>query len=281
MPLQVNQDSSNMSRRVGRDLSRDMARADRVLANYNDVSLEDIKREFEGKTRDSKGREREKTTSSNERRKYYQAYMLKKYGEGVRNYAELSDQYAEVYGLDETENPYMKFIQSVLDAGKHRKFPENLGDKRTANVLYTLVNNGESITEDENFYTFLNSIKSSDDNFNAFYIQAVNWLTNPDKMKSWRPEDPELSQPDVQETLSKILSGQITDKKDLEDKINSLATRQGDQQSNTRRTSREDQYGDRDIRYNFSRLSPNEQKEFRRIAKQVGIDLNKLGIDNA
>lgn len=280
MPIQISQDSSNMSRRVGRDLSRDMARADRVLANYKDVSLEDIKREFDGKTRDSKGREREKVTGSNEKRKYYQAYMLKKYGESVRDYAEASDQYAEIYGLDEGKNPYMEFAQEVSNASRNGKFPKQLEGKRTANVLFTLVDTGADIITDNNFYTFLNSIKSTDDDFNAFYTQAVSWLTNPDKMKSWRPEDPALSAPEAQEKLNTILSGQITDKKTLESIINSLATKQGDTQSDNRK-AREYQYNESDIRYNFSKLSPNEQKEFVRIAKRVGINLNSLGISNA
>lgn len=268
----------------GSQIRKDLARADRVLSNYKDVSIEDIKREFAGKTRNSKGKERDKTlNTAEENRKYYQAYMLKKYGENVRDYAEESDQYAEVYGLDEETNPYIEFVQDIIELGNSKSFPRNLAGKRIAKVLFNLADDGDESIKDPNFYTFLNNLKSNDENFNAFYVQAVSWLLNPEKMKKWRPDDPELKNltPDEQQALTDIFSGTITDKQILDSEINSLAKNSGavEDENTTKRKYNQNRIDE--ISYEFSRLTPTEQKEFTRIANQIGINLSNIGIRNA
>lgn len=267
-----------------RQIGRDLARADRVLSNYKDVSIEDIKREFEGKTRNSKGKEKDKTpNTAEENRKYYQAYMLKKYGENVRDYAEESNQYAEVYGLDEKTNPYIEFVQDIIKSGNSKSFPRNLAGKRIAKVLFSLVDSGDESIDDPNFHTFLNNIRSNDEDFNAFYVQAVSWLLNSEKMKKWRPSDPGLKNltPNEQQALTDIFSGTITDKQVLDSKINSLAKNNSpvEDESTTKRKYIQDRIDE--ISYEFSRLTPAEQKEFARIANQIGINLSDIGIRNA
>lgn len=280
-----------------RNLSKDMARADEVLDDYKNVSLEDIKREFEGKTRNSRSKEKSKTTDFVNQSKYAQAYMLKKYGENVRRFSDLSADEVAIYGLEENRNPYLKFLDSISNGGKST--PKWLSGEKVSNVLFDLIEDDDPVVDLDrggfvNFLNEFNSNKNKDDDFLAYYIQAFSWITNPQKMKDFNPDNPELddnkmsaeTRRDQIQAKTDILSGAIDDKGKLTQAINTLATKTADTSRTKKNTRKEEPQNDQQISKTeflekFDKLTKTEQKEFKRIANQLGIDLKKLGLEYA
>lgn len=262
-----------------RNLSREMSDADFLLKGTN----------YKGYFPDELARMFEEETSSVTKGKYAQAYILSKYGENARNYAKLSADYVEAYGLDESSNPYLKFLNKISNNGSTTA-PSWLNGEKVSTVVFTLVDNNDSVIDDDRFYTFLKGLNSEDDDFTAYYIQAVSWITNPEKMKDFNPKNPKLEDTELSsdqvDAKKLILGGNITDKNELTKAINTLGPKRvstAEIKKNTRKEENQDsqEIYKTELLAKFDHLTANERNEFKRIAKQLGIDLKKLGLEYA
>ena len=266
MPLQVNQDSSRMSRREGRKISRELRDAGNDFNFHKDISPSELKRSFEN------------AQTSTAKSQYAQAYMMSKYGENVKDFANLASTYAEVYGLDKKTNPYIKFLDDAKKSGI--RFRRN--SPKTANIFFDMVSKDDPLIDNAEFLTAVKNIKMPKSDDDAFYIQAIRFILDKNKMKQWRPDDPELKKEDVADYKNAILSGSIKDRKELTDILNNkIATQTNEIRPERNGRGSYDDFDEDEVRYNFSRLSPDEQKTFRRLINQIGIKPTALGIRNA
>lgn len=263
-----------------RNLTRDMSRSDRVLQDYKDASLEDIKQAFDSADRSLKD-------------KYAQAYMLKKYGEKVRDFAEKSSVYAEIYGLDKNQNPYIKFLEDVYNG--HRMALRGFSGEKTASVLFKLVDDDNDVVTDDRFLKFMSTLNNKNDDIKAFYVQAMSWILDPQTMKKWRPDDPELnnlsseikkdSEGNPLSTISEkdafdeLISGKVDSKEALTERINVLATKTNEKEARDepeRASVRPLRGVPSDILDNFENLSDKEKEEFIRFLTRLNINPNQF-----
>ena len=267
MPLQIRSDSNSMSRREGRNISKELSQAGRSVKEYSSIAPEDLKKDFEN------------SSTSTAKRQYAQAYMMRKYGENVKYFAELSAPYAEVYGLDESSNPYLNFLKYAKD----NKLEFKRESPKVSKIFFEMVESDDPLIDDETFINAIKLVNMKSDDDNAFYIQTIRFILDKDEMKKWRPDDPTLEAPEVQEARTKILSGKIDNKDDLVNLLNTEIATTTNRASNdeSRVQRRRTDYSEREIRQNFARLPQEDRQNFRRMAGQVGIDLTQFGIENA
>ena len=199
---------------------------------------------------------------------YAYAYLKKRYGTRFDQLIPLVAHYMKAYGLNDS-NPYIQFMDAYAD----KKLPplHSATQEPIAKAYADAIDEDPQLAS--KILTADTKDRFKDPKDRAYYIRALSWILNPDKMSQWRPKDPSLKDQNAQDILSQILTNDTTIA-EVKNHLNSLQTDEPSKRASSTDTHRHDLQD----RYDTD-LSTEEKNALNAIVKKLGINFNDLGIN--